>query len=135
MFLARWRYDFKLIGRLAFFTPLLLMGSFALLSVLLRTMSVSPSRFLSSGLEMFLPAVMGIIVATTSTFDPTLELQLTLQRSYAATALRRLCLLTGWSACVALLSSGLLALCHLSYPPQQIQHWPVMVQILATQMI
>lgn len=84
---------------------------------------------------MFLPVVMGIIVATTCMHDPALELQLTLPRSYASTALRRLCFFTGWAACIALLSSGLIALFHVEYPPQQIQNWSTPLQALATQMI
>ena len=135
MLLDRWRYDFKLLGRLAFLTPILMMVGFALIAVLLHMLGVSPARFLSSGLEMFLPAAMGVIVATTSLHDPALELQLTLPRSYATTTLRRLCFFIGWAACIALLSSGLIAVFHLGYLPQQIQGWPLLLQVLATQMI
>jgi hypothetical protein len=135
MILDRWRYDFKLIGRVAFLTPLLMMVGFALIAVLLHTIGVAPARFLSSGLEMFLPVAAGVIVATTCLHDPALEVQLTLPRSYATTTLRRLFLFTGWTACVALLSSGLIALFHLGYPPQQIQSWPLAFQIIAMQMI
>ncbi|HEX8035345.1 MAG TPA: hypothetical protein VF510_15930 [Ktedonobacterales bacterium] len=135
MLFDRWRYDVKLLGRLAFFTPLLMMTGFALVGVFLYTSGVSPARFLSAGLEIFLPVAMGVIGATVSMHDPALELQITLPHSYAMTALRRLFCVTGWSACIALLSSGLIALFHLGYPPQQIQGWPMPLQVLATQMI
>lgn len=135
MLFDRWRYDVKLLGRLAFFTPLLMMAGFALIAVFLNAIGVSPARFLSAGLEIFLPVAMGVIGASVSMHDPALELQLTLPRSYAMTTLRRLFCITGWSACVALLSSGLIALFHLGYPPRQIQSWPILIQILATQMI
>ena len=131
----RWRYDFKLLGRVAFLTPLLMMIVFALIALLLHLIGVAPERFLSSGLEMFLPVAAGVIVATTCMHDSALELQLTLPRSYAATALRRLLFFTGWTACIALLSSGLIALFHLAYPPQQIQSWPLALQIVGMQMI
>ncbi len=135
MLIDRWRYDIKLLGRLAFFTPLLMMASFAFIAVFLHTIGVSPARFLSAGLEVFLPVAMGVIGATVSMHDPALELQLTLPRSYATTTLRRLFCITGWSACTALLSTGLIALFHLAYPPQQIHNWPTPLQILAMQMI
>lgn len=135
MLLDRWRYDFKLPGRVAFLTPPLLMGVFALVALLLHQLGVSPVRFLSSGLEMFLPVAMGVIAATMCMHDPALELQLTMPRSYAATTLRRILALASWSACIELLSTGLLALCHLGYAPQQIQGWPWLLQALAMQMV
>lgn len=135
MLLDRWRYDIKLLGRLAFFTPPLMMAGFALIAVFLHTIDVFPARLLSAGLEIFLPVAMGVIGATLSMHDPALELQLTLPRSYAMTTLRRLFCITCWSACIALLSTGLIALAHLGYPPQQTQSWPMPLQVLAIQMI
>lgn len=135
MSLARWRYDFKLLGRVAFLTPPLMMVGFALIALLLHMLGIAPARFLSSSLEMFLPTVMGFIVATTTLHDPALELQLTLPRSYATTTLRRLIFLVGWSACMALLASTLIALFHQSYAPQQIQSWPPLFQAFGLQMV
>lgn len=135
MLLDRWHYDVKLPGRVAVLAPVLLMGGFALIAGLLHILGVSPERFLSSGLEMFLPVVMGVIVATTSLQDPALELQLTLPRTYAMTTLRRLICLTGWSAFIALCSSILLTCLHLGYLPGQIQYWPLLLQMFAMQMI
>ena len=135
MFLDRMRYELKLVGIWIIIIPLILVAGFALLIIPLQFFGMNIPRLLSAGLEMLLPVAIGLLVATTSTHDPALELQLTMPQPYAGTTLRRLILALVWTACIALLASILIGVCKQSYLPAQMRLWPVALQALASMLI
>src|SRR5258706_14864863 len=105
MFLDRLRYELKLIGQRVILKPALLMLGFDLIAIFLHTRAVDPSRTLSASLEMIIPLAAGIVVATITSQDNAIELQLTMPKKYDRTVLRRLTIIFGWTAFIALLSA------------------------------
>src|SRR5579864_462943 len=108
MFLERLRYELRIVGKWALLIPLLAMGCFALMAAILTIMQVDHLRIaqvLTASLEMILPLVAGLLVATIVSHDTAIELQLTLPSSYRLTTLLRISLIAGWIACVALFAS------------------------------
>ena len=69
MFLDRLRYELKLMGRRVILTPILVMLGFALIALFLHSRAVDPARTLSASLEMIIPLVAGIVVATITSQD------------------------------------------------------------------
>jgi hypothetical protein len=114
----RFRYEILLLGKRSILTPILAMLGFALLAVLLYHLHTNPARSLSAGLEMILPLATGILVATITSQDPAIELQLTMPKKYALTALGRLAIIVGWTICIAVLSSISIFVFKLTYVPQ-----------------
>src|SRR5579859_621909 len=104
MNLDRLRYEIRLMGRRVILTPILVMVGFGVFAVLLTYLHVIPARFLAAGLEMILPLMAGVVVATITSQDPAIELQLTVPKKYSVTAMGRLILITAWAAFIALLS-------------------------------
>lgn len=122
------------MGRRVILTPVLEMVCFGLFAGLLAYLKVNPGRFLLAGLEMILPLAAGIIIATITTQDPAIELQLTLQEQYRMTTLRRLILIVCWNSCIAFVSSSMLLLLKLWYAPHQVQSWAMVLQFFAGQL-
>jgi hypothetical protein len=118
MNLDRLHYELRLMGRRVILTPILVMVGFGVFAVLLTYLHVIPARFLSAGLEMILPLMAGVVVATITSQDPAIELQLTLPKKYHLTAMGRLILITAWAAVIALLSGIVIAVLNLAYMPQ-----------------
>jgi hypothetical protein len=114
----RFRYEIKLLGKRSLVTPILVMLGFALLAELLYHLHTNPERTLSASLEMVLPLATGTLIATITSQDPAIELQLTLPKKYALTALGRLAIIVGWTICIAILSSISLFVVKLTYIPQ-----------------
>jgi hypothetical protein len=130
----RFRYELQLMGKRVILTPIVVMVCFALFAELLRYLHVIPARFLSAGLEMILPLMAGVVVATITSQDPAIELQLTLPKKYHLTAMGRLTIITVWAACVALLSSSIITLLNLGYVPQPSHAWIAPLQFLTGQL-
>ncbi len=135
MTIDRLRYEIKLMGKRVILTPILVMLGFTLFALLLHYLKVIPARFLSAGLEMIIPLAAGIIVATITSQDPTIELQLTVPKKYHRTAMERLVLIALWSAFIALLSSGILSTFKLTFVPTQLLSWSAPAQFLTIQLM
>src|SRR5579872_4899303 len=115
MNLDRLHYEIKLMGKRILLTPIIVMLSFTLFTLLLHYLKVIPARFLSAGLEMILPLSAGVIVATITSQDPAIELQLTVPKKYHWTAMGRLVLIALWSAIVTLLASSIITAIKLAF--------------------
>ncbi len=139
MFFDRLRYELKFLGLRAILPPVLVLAGFAILATVFALISNNPAsstaHLLGSSLEMFLPIAVGTTVTLVCIRDPALELQLTFPRSYASTAIKRLTIIIGWTACLALINSLLLSLFKLNSWPTQFQHWPIFTQYLLAQLI
>jgi hypothetical protein len=134
MSFARFRYETQLMGKKVILTPILVMVGFALFSLLLSYLKVSPGRFLLAGIEMILPIAVGVVVGNVALQDPALELQLTMPRQYDRTAIQRLLLILGWTTCIALLSSLVLSLLNLAYMPAILKTWVPLAAFLTMQL-
>lgn len=134
MFLDRFRYEIQLMGRRVILTPILVMIGFAFLAIVLRYLHTNPARTLSASLEIMLPLAAGVIVATITSQDQAIELQLTMPKKYARTALGRLTIIAGWTICIALLSSISVFALNLAYVPQPLQNWSAPLQFLTGQL-
>lgn len=134
MNLDRLHYEIKLMGKRVLLTPIIVMLGFTLFALLLHYLKVIPARFLSAGLEMILPLSAGVIVATITSQDPAIELQLTVPKKYHRTAMGRLALIALWSAIVTLLTSSIITAIKLAYIPTQLLAWSAPTQFLANQL-
>lgn len=137
MSLKRFWYELRIIGEWVLLIPLLSMGCFALLAAILTILHVDHLRIaqvLTASLEMILPLVAGLQVATIGSQDAAIELQLTLSSKYRFTVLLRIGLIVGWIACVALFSSVFIY--HLKYLriPAQLSTLSVLPQFLTGQL-
>ncbi len=130
MLLDRFRYEIKLMGKRVILTPILTMVGFALLAELLYHLHTNPARTLSASLEIILPLAAGVMVATITSQDQAIELQLTTPKKYALTALARLAIIVGWTICIALLASISIFTLKLAYLPQPLQPWSAPLQFL-----
>lgn len=135
MFIDRVRYELRLMGKRIILTPILVMVGFALFAELLHYLHTDPARFLSSSVEMILPIAAGVVVATIASHDPAIELQLTTPMLYHITAILRLLLIVGWTACIALLSSSIISALNLGFMPQPIPSWSTSLQFLTGQLV
>src|SRR5260370_26522766 len=95
MFLDRFRYEIQLLGKRVILTPMLIMVGFAFLAFLLHNLHTNPARTLSASLEIILPLAAGLAVATITSQDPAIELQLSMPWSYDPTALCPCTYITG----------------------------------------
>lgn len=118
MFLDRCRYEIKLMGKRVILTPVLTIVAVALLAELLFTLHTNPARTLSVCLEIILPLATGILVATITSQDNAIELQLTVPKKYAVTALGRLAIIVSWTISISVLFSISIFLFKLTYMPQ-----------------
>lgn len=137
MSLERVGYELQIVGKWVLLMPLLGMGCFALLAAILTMMRVDHLRIaqaLTASLEMILPLVAGLLVATVVSHDTAIELQLTISSKYRFTVLLRISLIVGWTACVALLSGVFIY--HLKFwrIPAQLSTWHVLPQFLIGQL-
>src|SRR5258708_20650411 len=113
---------------------MLIRVGFAFLALLLHNLHTNPARTLSASLEIILPLAAGLVVATITSQDPAIELQLSMPRSYDRTALDRLTIIAGWTIVIALLSSITIFALKLAFVPQPSQSWPTPLQFLTGQL-
>ena len=130
MFLDRLRYELKLMGKRVILTPVLVMLGFALIAIFLHTRAEDPSRTLSASLEIILPLATGIVIATITSHDAAIGLQLTMPKKYDRTVLRRLIIIFGWTVCIALLSSIIIYALKFWYIPLSSPSESVTLQFL-----
>ncbi|HZU68171.1 MAG TPA: hypothetical protein VFA09_12920 [Ktedonobacteraceae bacterium] len=130
MYLDRLSYELKLMGKRVILTPILVMLGFALIAVFLHARAVDPSRTLSASLEIIIPLAAGIVVATITSQDNAIELQLTMPKKYDRTVLRRFLIIFGWTACIALLSGIIFYTLNLKFIPLSSPSEPVILQLL-----
>lgn len=98
-------YEIRHLGWLSFALPclvLLLCTGLAALATVLGGSREQAARLLVAGLEMGLPYAAGIAAATVITRDPAIALQLSSPTGARRTIGRRIGLLTGWMALLAL---------------------------------
>lgn len=136
MIIDRLRYELRLLGKVVFLTPPLVVIGLALLIALVnRSISlINIARVMGGGLEVLLPMATGVVVATVATHDPALELQLTMPRRYHRTANARFLYILLWSALIALLASFFLARFGYLRQIDQIALWSQPWQLLAWQL-
>ncbi|MGH2482220.1 MAG: hypothetical protein ACRDHW_21425 [Ktedonobacteraceae bacterium] len=136
MSLDRLRYELRLLGKVVFLTPLLVVCGLGLLIALVhRDMNLTDiSRSMGASLEVLLPMAAGVVVATVATHDPALELQLTMPRKYHHTANARFLCILLWSAVVALLTSSVLVRFGYLRQIDEIAHWSQPWQFLTWQL-
>lgn len=136
MSIDRLRYELRLLGKVVFLTPLLVVIGMGLLIALInRDISVENiARSLGASLEVLLPMAAGVIVATVATHDPAIELQLTMPRKYHRTANARFLFILFWSAVVAFLTGAVLARLGVLRQVNQIAHWDQPWQFLTWQL-
>jgi hypothetical protein len=118
MFLDRLRYEIILMGKRTILTPILTIVGGALLAELLYILHTNPARTLSACLEIILPLAASVLVATITSQDDAIELQLTMPKKYAVTALDRLVIIVSWTICNALFFSISIFALKLAYVPQ-----------------
>ena len=135
MLFARLRYELQLMGWGVVLAPVITMVAFALLTAIFHLLGADPARMLVGGLEMLLPLIAGVVVATIASQDRVIEVQLTLPRSYALTVLRRIALIVLWTACIALILTGIFTLLKVNALPAQFHSWSGIVQAFAAQLV
>jgi len=101
------RYEFRILGPLAFALPLLIAMSFAALGLWLNARNVAHSfigSLLTASLEACIPLLAGALTATIAVHDSAIELQLTVLMPYRFTVFRRFILLLAWTALVEIVA-------------------------------
>jgi hypothetical protein len=110
--LSLWRHETRRAGWVALLGPLLAAGIVVATAVYGATRLGEPERStalaLQSMLEMALPLAAGIGAASLVGRDPAIELQLTLPTAYRATILRRLVVVAGWAAVLAVAAAAIM---------------------------
>jgi len=134
MLLDRFRYEIHLLGKRVILTPILIMVGFACLAVLLHYLHTDPARTLSASLEIILPLAAGVVVATITSHDPAIELQLSMPKRYDRTALGRLTIVASWTIIIALISSISIFALKLAFVPQMSQPSSAPLQFLTGQL-
>lgn len=115
MSIDRLRYELQLLGKKVILPPILVVIGYILMAILLHFLKTNPSRFLESGPEMIMPMIVGMFAGNVTTYDPALELQLTMPRKYQWTGLLRLILIILWTGCIACLFLNINAALNLEY--------------------
>ncbi|MEV7625190.1 hypothetical protein [Actinoplanes sp. NPDC089786] len=101
--LALWRHEIRRAGRAPVLGPPLLAGALVVI-----TWADHPLRNLFVFLELGLPLTAGLGAAALAGRDPAAELQFTMPTAYRSTLMRRLAVIAGWTALVAVAISAVL---------------------------
>ena len=134
MFLDRCRYEIKLMGKRVILTSVLTIIGVALLAELLFNLHTNPARTLSACLEILLPLATGVMVATITSQDNAIELQLTLPKKYTVTVLSRFSIIVVWTICIAVFFSISIFIFKLSYVPEPTSSSSVFTLFLIAQL-
>ncbi len=108
-------HELRRLGRTGLAMPIVVLSFFGGIAALLavgNADSANLARLLVAGLELGLPLAAGLVAASVVE-EPAVDLQLSLKTSYRSTLARRLVLLVGWNALVALSYTMLLKLAGL----------------------
>ncbi|GCE11805.1 hypothetical protein [Tengunoibacter tsumagoiensis] len=130
----RLRYELQLMGKWVIVTPIVLVIFMSMSPFVLRMTNVKTMTLLIASLEMFLPLLAGIIVATICMHDSAIELQLTLPTLYRRTIWRRIGLVTFWTAIISCLLSIVVYSLNPLRQPQEVQSWSVGARIILGQL-
>jgi hypothetical protein len=106
-------YELRRVGRVGLLTPVLVAFGFVGIAIAMAMTGAEfeqVARRLTSGLEVALPLASGLVAAFVVAGEPVLDLQLALPTRYRTTVLRRLALVVGWAALVAILWASALRL-------------------------
>jgi hypothetical protein len=125
MSLDRLRYELRLLSKVVWLTPIMVvLGLTLLIALVNRNVTLNTmARAMGASLEILLPMAAGVVVATVATHDRAIELQLTMPRKYHRTANARLFFILLWSAVVSLLTSFFLYFFNHWRLPAQIATW------------
>jgi hypothetical protein len=130
-------YELRILGRWVILIPPLIVPTFVLLGGILTIMQVGHfriSQVLTGSLEMVLPLAAGLLTTTIVSYDPAIELQMTLPKTYRITAFVRLGLIIAWTSCLALFCSVLVYHLRFWRVPLQVENWKVLPQFLIVQL-
>jgi hypothetical protein len=130
-------YELRIMGRWVILIPPLITLTFILFGGILTIMQVSHlriSQVLTGGLEMVLPLAAGLLTTTIISYDPAIELQMILPKTYRSTAFVRLGLIITWTSCLALFSSVFVYHLRFWRVPIQVENWNVFPQFLIIQL-
>jgi hypothetical protein len=133
--LERVRYELRLMGGRAILPPLVTVAGYILLAWLLTYLKTPPQRFLESGPEMLMPMTVGMFAGTLASYDPALELQLTLPVPYHRTGLLRILLILSWGGLIASLFISALFAFKEEYMLQPPQPQPLLLALLIRQLV
>ncbi|MDQ6662024.1 MAG: hypothetical protein M3Z24_13810 [Chloroflexota bacterium] len=131
----RLRYELKLAWKTMILVPILVLGVVGLFVLLQLFLHQSPAHSLLSEAEVFLPLATGVVAGAIIAQDTALELHLTMPRKYQMTGMLRLLLLLSWTACLAMLCIGSIAMLKILYMPVFTQSWLPLVQFLTIQLL
>jgi hypothetical protein len=130
-------YELRIMGRWVMLIPPLIILTFILFGGILTIMQVGHlriSQVLTGGLEMVLPLAAGLLTTTIVSYDPAIELQMTLPKTYRITAFVRLGLIIAWTSCLAFFSSVFVYHLRFWRVPLQVQTLNVLPQFLVGQL-
>ncbi len=131
----RFQYELQILGKKVVLAPIVLVLCLSLFAVILHVVDTEIDRFFTAVLEIIIPLMTGMLIATITTQDPVVELHLTMPLSYAATVLYRLLITLLWSGLITLMFSCTLFLVHFWFVPRQISAWSQPSQLLVGQLI
>ena len=129
-------YELRILGRWMVLIPPLIILTFVLLGGILTILRVGQlriSQVLTASLEMILPLAAGLLTATIVSYDPAIELQMTMPKTYRITAFIRLSLIITWISCLALFFSVFVYHLRFWRVPLQLENWRVLPQFLIGQ--
>ena len=130
-------YELRIMGRWVILIPPLIILLFIVLGAILTIMQVGHlriSQVLTASLELVLPLAAGLMTTTIVSYDPAIELQMTMPKTYRTTAFVRLSLLIAWISCLALFSSVFVYHLRFWRVPSQVETWNVLPQFLIVQL-
>jgi hypothetical protein len=137
MFQERIRYELRVMGIWVILIPPLIILAFVLMGLNLSIMQVDHlriSQVLTASLEMVLPLSAGLLTASIVSYDTSIELQMTMTKTYRLTALFRLSLIIVWTSSIALFSSVFMYHLRFWRVPSQLETWKVLPQFLIAQL-
>ncbi|BCL80512.1 hypothetical protein ccbrp13_29770 [Ktedonobacteria bacterium brp13] len=137
MLVDRLRYELRILGGWIFAVPLAIMLAVTVLALLLSHSQILPIRIaqvLTGSIEMVLPLATTLLIANLICYDAAMELQLTLPRTFALTALWRLTLVVVWTAAISMVASTFIYHWKFLRIPAQLEHWAVIPQVLGEQL-
>jgi len=137
MFQERIRYELRIMGTWVILIPPLIILAFVLMGLILSIMHVDHiriSQILTASLEMVLPLSAGLLTASIVSYDTSIELQMTMTKTYRLTAFFRLSLIIVWTSSIALFSSVFMYHLRFWRVPSQVETWKVLAQFLIAQL-
>src|SRR5690349_1515876 len=130
MLLDRLRYEAKLLWKQIFLLPIVTVILFTLFVYLQTILHEDPARTLLSEVEVFLPLVAGMTVATFTLQEPALELHMTVPHTYRQTSFLRLSMLIVSTAIISCVFISILTILGYWYLPPFLLSGPHVIRWL-----